>query len=92
MLHENLDHSCRISDIVVRIQFELFEFGILSHEILDRVFEPGNDRFQLLFSGRGLDVKDNFVIDSELAGDRQGIVRGASMRVMINRDFGHGGR
>ena len=89
VLHEDLDHGCRIADKIVRIQLKLFEFGILSHEIFDGVFELGDDRLKLLFAGRGFDVEDDFLLDSEFAGDRQRVGGGTSVRVVINRDFAH---
>ena len=56
------------------VEFELLELGILTDEILDRIFENLDDFCQLRGIGRSLDVKDDFVIDSQFLGDRQGIL------------------
>lgn len=92
MLHEDVDDCPGIPDEVIRVELQFFKFGILSHEILDGVFEFGDNRVELLFSGRCLDVKDDFVFDSEFAGDRQRVGGGTSMVEVINRDLAHDGR
>lgn len=92
MLHDNLDNRPGIVDEVIGVQLKFFELGILSHEILNGVFELGDNRLELFFPGRGFNVKDDFLLDSEFAGDRQRIGGGTSVRVVIDCDFGHEGK
>ncbi len=91
MLHENVHHGLGVVGVVVGIEFELLEFGILANEIFDRVFESFHDLGELGFVGRGFDVNDDFMIDSEFLGDRQGVIRRSSMIEMVDGDFGHAG-
>lgn len=91
MFYKNFDHRFRVSREGGRIETELFEEGILPHQILDRIFQSVDDVFQFLPSGWFLDVKDDFVLDSEFLSDRQGILRGSSVREVVDGDFlGHG--
>lgn len=89
MLHQNLDHGVRVSDKILRVELQLFEFRIFSDKIFDRVFQFGDDGLKLLFSGRGLDVENNVVFNTEFAGDRQRVGGRASMRVMVDGNFAH---
>lgn len=91
VLHENVDDGLGIVDVVVGIELELFEFGILAHEIFDRIFKGFHNLGEFLFTGRSFDVNDDFVIDSEFLGDRQGIIGRTSMIEMVDGDFGHAG-
>ena len=89
MFEQDLDHGFWIIDVVVGIQLLLFEQRIFTHKIFHRIFEPGNDVFQSLAVRRRFNIKDNFVFDSKFPGDRQGIFRGTSMRVVINGNICH---
>ncbi len=91
MFYEDVDDGLGVVDVVVGVELEFFEFGVLADEVFDRVLEGGDEFGEGGFVGRGFDVEDDFVIDSEFLGDRQGIVRGASMIKVVDGDFGHGG-
>ena len=91
MLHEDVDDCFRVVDVVVGVEFKFLEFGILADEILDGVFESFHDFGELGFSRWCLDVNDDFVIDSQFLGDRQGIGGRASMIEVVDGDFGHAG-
>lgn len=56
VFEQNPNHSLRIVDIVIRIEFEFFEHRILAHKIFHRILESLDDFFQLLTTWRGLDV------------------------------------
>lgn len=89
MFDENVDHGLRIVDVVFGIEFEFLEFRIFTHEIFYGVFKRLNDFGELGFARWCFNVDDDFEINSKFLGDRQGIVRGASMIEMVDRDFGH---
>jgi hypothetical protein len=91
VLHQDLDHRIRISDEVPRVELQLLELRVLADEILDRVIEACDNLFQVLPSGRFLDVEDDLVIYSKLLGDRQGIRGRASMGIVVNCDCCHRG-
>jgi len=88
---ENIHHGLRIVDVVVGIEFEFLEFRIFPHEIFDGVFKRLHDFGELGLARWCFDVDDDFMINSQFLGDRQGIVRRASMIEMVDRDFGHAG-
>ena len=90
VLHEDLDNGFWVVDEVVGIEFQLFKFGILADEVFDRVPQSVHDPGEGGLIGRGFDVKDDFVIDSQFLGDRQGVLRRSSMIVVIDGDLGHG--
>lgn len=91
MLHEDVDDAFGIADEVIGVEFELFEFGVFANEIFDRIFKGFHDPGELLFIGRSFDVENDFVLDSQFLGDRQGILRRASTFEVIDADFGHEG-
>ena len=91
MFDENVYHGFWVIDVVVGVEFEFLEFRILAHEIFDGVFKCFHDLGEFGFARRRFDVDDDFVIDSQFLGDRQGIVRRSSMIEMVNGDFGHAG-
>ncbi len=74
VLEQNLNHSFRIIDIIIRIELQFLELGVLAHQIFHRVFKTGNDLFQRLSVRRRLDVEDDFRFNSQFPGDRQGIL------------------
>ena len=75
MFDEDIDDGIGVVDKVIRVEAEFFKFSVFADEILDRVLEGGHDFEEGGCIGRGFDVEDDFVIDSEFLGDRQGIVR-----------------
>lgn len=89
VFEKNLYHSIRVVDVVIRIEFEFFKHGIFAYQILDRILESLEDFFQILTARWGLDVKNHLVLNSQFLGDRQGIFRRASVRVMVDHCFGH---
>lgn len=91
MFDENIHHGLRIVDVVVGIEFEFLEFRIFAHEIFDGVFKRLHDFGELGLARWCFNVDDDFMINSQFLGDRQGIVRRASMIEMVDRDFGHAG-
>jgi hypothetical protein len=90
VLHEDIDNGFRVVDEVVGIEFQLFKFGILADEVFDRALQPVHDPGEGGLIGRGFDVNNDFVIDSQFLGDRQGVLRRSSMIVVIDGDLGHG--
>ena len=74
VLEQNLNHGFRIIDIIIRIELQFLELGVLANQIFHRVFKAGNDLFQCLSVRRRLDVEDNLRLDSQFPGDRQGIL------------------
>ena len=87
MFQEDLHHGLGMIHEGVGIEPELLEFGILADQVLDWVFQDLDNVGQGGLVGRGFDVEDDFVFDSEIPGDRQGIGGGASMVVVV--DGGH---
>jgi hypothetical protein len=73
VLEENLNHGFRIIDIIIRIELQLLELGVLAHKVLDGIIKAGNDLLQCLPVRRCLDVEDNLRLDSQFPGDRQGV-------------------
>ena len=73
MLEENLNHGFRIIDIILRVELQFLELGVLAHQVLDGILKAGNDLLQCLSVRRCLDVEDNLRLDSQFPGDRQGI-------------------
>ena len=74
VLEQNLNHGFRIIDIIIRIELQFLELGVLANQIFHRVFKAGNDLFQCLSVRRCLDVEDDFRFNSQFPGDRQGIL------------------
>ena len=74
MLEQDLDHGIRIIDIILRVELQFLEFGVLADQVLDGILKAGNDLFQCLSVRRCLDVEDNLRINSEFPGDRQGVL------------------
>ncbi len=56
VFEQNFDHSLRIVDEVIRIEFEFLEHRILAHKVLDRILESLDHFLQLLTTRRGLDI------------------------------------
>ena len=73
MLEENLNHGFRIIDIILRVELQFLELGVLAHQVLDGILKAGNDLLQCLSVRRCLDVEDNLRLDSQFPGDRQGV-------------------
>lgn len=73
MLYENLDDGVWIIDVVIWVELQFLKLRILTHQILYWIFEAVHDLTKFVFSRRGLDIEDDFVIDSQFLGDRQGI-------------------
>lgn len=74
MFDEDVDDGFGVVDEVIGVEFEFFEFGVLADEIFDRICKGGDELGEGRFVGRVFDVEDDFVINSEFLGDRQGIV------------------
>lgn len=73
MLHEDIDDGFGIVHVVIGVELELLELGILSYQIFDGIFEDFHDPGECRGIGRGFDVNYDFVIHSKFLGDRQGI-------------------
>ena len=73
VLHEDIDDGFGVIDIVIGIEFELLELGILADEVFDRIFENVHNLRECRGIGRSFDINDDFVIHSEFLGDRQGV-------------------
>lgn len=91
MLHEDVDDGLGIVHEVIGIEFEFFEFGILANEIFNGVFEGFDNPRELGLIGWSFNVEDDFVLDSQFPGDRQGMIGRASTFEVIDADFGHEG-
>ena len=89
MFDENIDHGLRIVDVVVGIEFEFLEFRIFPHEIFDGVFKRLHDFGELGLARWCFNVDDDFMINSQFLGDRQGLGGRTSVRVVVDGDFGH---
>ena len=89
VLQENLNHGLRVAHIICRIEFKFPEFGILPHEVLDRVFQPIHYFLKGRAIRRRLDIEDDLVLHSQFLGDRQGIYRGPSVGIMVDTDLWH---
>ena len=74
VLEQNLNHRFRIIDIIIRIKLQFLELGVLAHQVFHGVFKTGNDLLQCLSVRRCLDIQDDFRINSEFPGDRQGVL------------------
>ena len=86
------DDSVGIVDVVVGVQLELLEVGVLAHEILDRILEPVHDPTEQRLVGRVVDVLDHVDLDTQILGDRQGVLGRVSMSVVQHRDVSHAGQ
>ena len=73
VLEQDLDHCFRIIDIILRVELQFLELGVLAHQVFHGVFKAGNDLLQCLSVRRCLDVEDNLRLDSQFPGDRQGV-------------------
>ena len=73
MLDQNLDDRLCIIHIILGYKLELFKLRVLTHQILDWVFQRLHYFFQVSTPRRSLDVEDHFMINSQFLGDRQGI-------------------
>jgi len=91
VLHEDLDDGFGVSDEVIGVELEFLKLGVLADEVFDRTFEGFDDFGELRGIGRSFDVENDFVINSQFLGDRQGVLRRASTFEVVNGDFGHGG-
>ena len=73
MLEEDFHHGFRVVDVVIRVQLKFLEQRVLAHEILHGIFEGLDDTLQVFAARWLLDVEDDFILDSQFPGDRQGI-------------------
>ena len=73
MLHEDVDNGLGIVDIVIGVELEFFELGVLADEVFNGVLKKFDNAGESGFVGRSFDVENNHVIDSKFPGDRQGI-------------------
>ncbi len=89
MLDEEVDDGTGVVHVVARIELEFLELRILPDEVLDGILQDRNEVFEGLPIGWILHVEHGLVLDSEFPGDRQGIPRGPSMGVVIDRDVRH---
>jgi hypothetical protein len=90
VFQEDLDHCSRIVHKVLGIESQFLEFGVLSHQVLHRVFESLHDCGEGFFVRRVVDVENDFMINSEIPGDRQGIGGRTSVFVVVNGEHGVG--
>lgn len=86
VLHEDLDDGLGIIDVVIGIEPEFFKFGVFSDEVFNRIFEGGDNFCQGRLIGRGFDVENDLVFDSQFPGDRQGIGGGSSVIEVVDGD------
>jgi len=90
VFHEDIDNGFGVVDVVIGVEFQLLEFGVLTDKIFDRIFESFDDLGESCGIGWSLNVEDDFVINAKFLGDRQGILRRSSMVEVVNGDFCHG--
>lgn len=72
-LGKQLDDGLRVPDIVVRIELQFLEDRIFAHQILNRVFQSGDQFHQFRLCGGRFHVKDDFVVHTKLIRDRESI-------------------
>ncbi len=84
MLYEDINDGFGVADVVIGIEFEFFKLRVLPHEVFDGIFQRFHDLGEFFFPGRGFDIKDDLVVDSEFLGDRQGIIRRASVVEVVD--------
>ena len=89
VLQQDVDHRLRLTDERRRIETELLELRVLAHEVFDRILEHSDDLLERRLVGRRLEVLDDLGVDSQLLGDRQGVVGRASIGVVVDRHLGH---
>ena len=85
---EQLDHGVAL-DVVGRVEPELLEERVLAHEVGDGILEPVGDRLERLAVGSLLQVEDDVVGDAELVRDRDRVLRGVAVGVVVDRHVGH---
>lgn len=88
-MQENIDYRLGVIRVIVRVEFHFLENGVLSHQILDRILQTFDDRFERLPIRGIFHVKDNFVVHIQLIGDRQSILRRVSVRIVVDGHFCH---
>ena len=71
---EQVDDSLGISDVVLRVQLELFEARVLTDEILNGVLKTSCDHCKRLAIRWFFHVEDDVVVYTQFLGDRQGIL------------------
>ena len=89
-LDEQVDHGFWVADVIVCVEFQLLELGVLANKVLDRVFQASDDLLESGPIGRLFHVENNIVVNTQFLGDRQGILGRTSMRVVIDRYLRHG--
>ena len=89
MLEQNFYNRLRIADIILGHKFELLKLRVLAHQILNRILKCRDQFSQVLAARWRLDIQDDFMLGSQFLGDRQGIFRRTSVRVVVDDCFCH---
>ena len=63
MLYEDIDNCLWITYKIVRIKLKFLKFGILTNEVLYRIFKDVHDFCEGGFVGWCFNVKNNFMIN-----------------------------
>ena len=86
---EEIYHRGGMVHIIVRNQAQLLEVGVFPHQVLHRVFDDRHQPLQRGPAGRRLHVQHHIHREALSLGDRQGIARRASVRIVEDRYLCH---
>lgn len=70
MLDEEVDHGIGVPHIVVRVEFELFESGVLADQVFNGIFETSDNRRECLPVRWLLHVQHDGMLYTEFLSDR----------------------
>ncbi len=88
--NKQLDNCRGIVDVVVWIEFESLKYAVLADQVFDWILKDRHDVTEGGFVGSLFHVEHNVWIYIHGLGDRQGVLRRASIGVVIDGDRGHG--
>ena len=80
---QHAHHRIGIADIVSGIKSQLLELGVLAHQVLHRIFQLGDHVPEDGLFRRVFHIADFNEINARFGGDRHGVARRASMRIVI---------
>lgn len=87
---QKVDDGGGVADVGGRIETKLLEPRILAHQILGRILEHGDQALEAGPIGLVFQIEDLGEAGTFFRGDRRGVDRGASMRVVIDGNAGAG--
>lgn len=86
---EQIDDGIGITDVVLGVEPQFLELRVLADKILDRILETRDEVLERRPVGRFLHVDHDLMVDTQVLGDRQGVLGRTSMRVVIDGHYSH---